>query len=72
MVVKCHKCEQSLYQDQCVNLKCSRFSADAALDWVEEELLPDMCLDFEGFEARQNESNKPGIPQVSRICRDGN
>lgn len=38
-MTKCQKCKSNLYQCQCVNPKCSNFSADAALDWVEDELM---------------------------------
>lgn len=64
MTIRCEKCKRNLYQGQCVNPKCPSFSADAAIDWVEDELLPDMCLDFEGFAARQVSDEAPSAALV--------
>lgn len=54
MTIRCEKCGSTLYVEKCLNTKCSAFSLNAALDYVEDELLPDMCLDFEGFSVRQS------------------
>lgn len=66
----CIKCGSKFYQNQCVNPACPNFSSDAAFDYIEDELLPDMCLDFEGFAARQSTDKTP-LNYIPTIANDG-